>query len=734
MLKDLNLPKSYTYTSKNEFDPFRFHLECLMNSNSLDLLLGYFSSSAIRLLSIGFASFIHRNGKIRLAINNILSQQDREVLEKGTQGNVPDDLIDITNLKELKTKLSEYNTHFFECLAWLISNKKIEFVIISPKDGNGISHYKEGVYSDGINQIAFSGSQNFTAYGLTENLETLECFPSWISGNEVRVEEKAKRISDTIELKRKDVLNYLDIEEIKTEIALNFGHKDLNELLINEKKLVEKINIINNSTFYQEVSSKLSEQISEYERTPRFPYKEGPRDYQIEAYNNWVSNDYKGLFAMATGTGKTLTSCFCLIEEYKKIKDQKNIIVVPGIELINQWYEELKICNFKTIIKWSSNNSKLISDINYINLLLQDQKLNELNIVVTYDSFVSDRFLNIFKNKLKDFIVIFDETHNMGAEGFKLKLSQLNINKTIGLSATPLRLWDENNENEFIESFFNTRPPYTYSYSMEEAINNKYLCKYHYEPFFVNFNDEEWEDYKKLTNQLHHIQEGEKINTKAALKRQLLKDQATNKNDAVIDIIKILCIKNNYKNTLIYCPKGIDKETDDRFIYKLQDKIKDNFSFINTATFIGETKGRDLLLKDFENDDVHMLLAIKCLDEGVNIPKTMNAIFIASGQNYREFVQRRGRVLRNYKTENFKKDYADIYDIIVLPTINQFYNDKSIAERLIISEFKRLYEFYNLSSDKLKTYKKITTELSKYMLTEGYINTMVKNETINYEC
>src|SRR5690606_29291153 len=111
--------------------------------------------------------------------------------------------------------------------------------------------------------------------------------------------------------------------------------------------------------------------------------------------------------------------------------------------------------------------------------------------------------------------------------------------------------------------------------------------------------------------------------------------------------------------------------------------------------------------------------------------KTMNAIFIASGQNYREFVQRRGRVLRNYKTEKFKKEFADIYDVVVLPSLNQFHKDKSIAERLIISEFKRLYEFYDLSSDKLYTYTKIRNELAKYGLTEGYINTVVKNEITN---
>ena len=544
--------------------------------------------------------------------------------------------------------------------------------------------------------------------------------------------KKQLRIIDDYFNERDEDVDYLVSKDIEVVLKDRFGKKDINELLVQEERLLKKKQslMLSNSNVKKTISN-IYEKIETQRRLPRFPYLEGPREYQIEAYDNWVKNGKKGLFAMATGTGKTLTSCFCLIEEFKNSKVQKNIIVVPGIELINQWYEELKLSNFNTIIKWASNNSKLNSDINFIKLLMHDANLKELNIVITYDSFVSDKFLNVFKDKLKDFIVIFDETHNMGADGFKRKLSQLIINKTIGLSATPLRLWDENNENEFIESFFNTKPPYTYSYSMEEAINNGFLCKYHYEPFFVNFNDQEWEKYKKLTHQLHHTKEGEQINTRAALKRQLLKDQAANKNNAVVEIIKILYDKESYKNTLIYCPKGIDKEIEDRYINILQDEINVNYPFINTATFLGETKGRNLLLKDFENEDVHMLLAIKCLDEGVNIPKTMNAIFIASGQNYREFIQRRGRVLRNYKTDNFKKEYADIYDVVVLPSINHFFNDRSIAERLIISEFKRLYEFYNLSSDKLNTYNKMKTELAKYGLTEGYINTMVKNEITN---
>lgn len=732
MLKEVEWSSDRDYKTGSENEPLQFYLDGLANSKKFDLLLGYFSSSAINLLSVGFATFISKGGKMRMVINHLLSEKDKEAISKVEDGSQEGlKVFDLTDSSILHRYLDEYDVHFFECLTYLIHQKRIEIKVIKPKKGKGIAHYKSGVFGDGQDYVGYKASCNFTLYGLSENLEELEAFLSWENGRSNKLIKKQLRLMDNYFEEKDEDVDYLPVDEIEVVLKDKFGKKDINELLVQEEQLLKKKASLVSNPRLKTTINKLFKDIEAIRRAPKFPYAEGPRDYQTKAYENWVANDYKGLFAMATGTGKTLTSCYCLIEEYQKTKIQKNIIVVPGIELVNQWYEELKFSNFNTIIKWASNNLKLSSDINYIKLLMHDPNSHALNIVITYDSFVSDKFLNIFKNKIEDFIIVFDEAHNMGADGFKKKLSEIKVNKTIGLSATPLRLWDENDENLFIESFFNTAPPYTYSFSMKEAIEDGFLCKYHYEPFFVNFNDDEWEEYKKLTQQLHFKNVGEKINTKAALKRQLLKDQAKNKNKAVLEIVERLVKESNYKNTLIYCPKGVDRDVDDRFIYILQDEIKNSFPKINTATFLGETKNRDLLLQDFENDLVHMLLAIKCLDEGVNIPKTMNAIFIASGQNYREFVQRRGRVLRNYKTESFKKEYANIYDIVVLPSLNQFEIDNSIAERLIISEFKRLYEFYELSTDKLRTYHKIKNELAKYGLTEGYVHTMVNNEKTN---
>jgi superfamily II DNA or RNA helicase len=123
-----------------------------------------------------------------------------------------------------------------------------------------------------------------------------------------------------------------------------------------------------------------------------------------------------------------------------------------------------------------------------------------------------------------------------------------------------------------------------------------------------------------------------------------------------------------------------------------------------------------------------MLFAIKVLDEGVNVPMAQNAIFLASGKNYREFVQRRGRILRKYKTEEYEKSQANIFDIVVLPTLKQYNSNKTTAKKLIIAEFRRLFEFYKMSIPNEATFWKIENELKKFGLTQYYIENLIENE------
>ena len=169
MLKgDIIWPRSRRFITKTTWEPVGFFSECLCNSTTFDLMLGFFSSSAISVLSDGFATFLYNGGRMRLIINDILTDADKSAIEKGTHsGDI--EAFDLSNLEGLRDTLSERDRHFFECLSWLIRNDKIEIRIITPASGEGIAHTKCGVFSDGISKVAFDGSVNFSRTALVEN-------------------------------------------------------------------------------------------------------------------------------------------------------------------------------------------------------------------------------------------------------------------------------------------------------------------------------------------------------------------------------------------------------------------------------------------------------------------------------------------------------------------------------------------------------------------------------------
>ena len=176
MLKNNVLwPASRRFKSRTEWEPIGFFSEALCNSTQFDIKLGFFSSSAINILSDGFATFLYNGGKMRMIINDVLSIEDKQAFMVG-ESDIMVPYFDLLNLAEVKRTLSERDQHFFECLSWLIKNERLEIKIVAPKVGEGIAHSKCGVFSDGLNNVAFDGSCNFSRTALIENLESVTAF------------------------------------------------------------------------------------------------------------------------------------------------------------------------------------------------------------------------------------------------------------------------------------------------------------------------------------------------------------------------------------------------------------------------------------------------------------------------------------------------------------------------------------------------------------------------------
>ena len=113
MLKDCDWSIDRDYKSGTEDEPMQFYLEGLANSSEFQLLLGYFSSAAINLLSIGFATFISKGGKMKMVINHLLSEKDKEAIVKAENIDVTNKVFDLTDIVALGKILDDYDTHFF---------------------------------------------------------------------------------------------------------------------------------------------------------------------------------------------------------------------------------------------------------------------------------------------------------------------------------------------------------------------------------------------------------------------------------------------------------------------------------------------------------------------------------------------------------------------------------------------------------------------------------------------
>ncbi len=726
MLNEITFPASGEYRTGSDCEPIVFHLNALLESTHLDLLLGYFSSSAINVLALGFAKFLSNGGNVRLVVNHILSEQDKETILKGQNTSESAYNFTIEDINKLKTSLNEYGRHFFECIAWLIASKRIQIQAIKPKSGKGIAHYKSGVFSDGVNQLRFKSSCNFTASGLLENLEELSIRCSWKSPEELQAIAEYQHYFEDIFSGKADFANYVPIHDVEIAILSEFGDKNLNELLIQESQLLLKKQEQLKKQALIEVIERANYEIECYLSKPRFPFSGGAREYQIDAYHNWVNNNYKGIFAMATGTGKTITSLNCILKEYQQNPDQlfQAVILVPTITLVEQWEKEVKSFNFSNIIKISSK-SEWEQGLSGLLTYIQFGGLQSFILICTYASFYRQKFQAYLRKLPSNTILIADEGHNIASPKVLEVLPQVHLTKRIGLSATPKRVYDPIG-TEAMELFFNDKEPYTYSFSMERAIEDGVLCRYKYFPHLVSLTTTELEEYVRISKKLMTLfdfKEGKfkesDLVEKLLLSRKRVIHKAANKLQVTREILRQRFLeKGDLQFTFVYVPEGFvpaegeqwyEDEEELRLINQYSLAIGSINSDIIISQFTSTTNDKDEILRQFQQGDLHVLASMKCLDEGVDLPRAELAIFCSSTGNPRQFIQRRGRVLRKHPD----KHLAIIHDLVVVPDFEGMEMDEEtfkMERNLVKKELERVAHFAFMSINRrytLETFESI---------------------------
>lgn len=700
MLKDVNFNVVY---ASGEREPLEFFFDALLESSSFDLGLGYFCSSAIRALAPGFAYFIANGGKVRILINDQLAVEDKNAIERGGILDVHkyEESI-LNNVKELSRSLSEENELFFKCLTFLIAYKRIEFVATISIKG-GLAHDKYGVFTDkNGDRVGFVGSADFSMSALCYNAESISCFTSWSNGNDLKRLDYYKNLFEEAWCNKSPHVVQIPIEKVKTHIKNIYPSVSLQEIL-------------QASNYIREIGSpkkiKLPERIIEIldtiETEPRFPFPE-ERDIQKNAYDKWIESQRQGIFAMATGSGKTVTALNCVLRQYRENGFYKTIIVVPTQALAIQWEKEARLFNFQNIV--STHTEKDWRNIlsRYSTRSIMEKKKN-IVLITTYATFNRKDIQDFIKNTqgIDSFIYIADEAHNIGSAN-SLKHLPNNIMWRIGLSATPERIYDDNG-SEALYQFFNSRPPsYTYRYTMKQAIDDGILCHYDYHPIFVELTQSEMDDYQRITLQLRKFIDSEtgKYKKEAEmllLKRKRIVHKAEDKKRAITDLLNEFKHRRKLDYTFVFVPEGFEPNYNECDSYEIDNEdihIIDEYADMFKSQgyryhkYISGLDDAPSILQGFANGDIQILLSMKCLDEGIDIPRAEHAIFCSSTGNPRQFVQRRGRVLR--KCED--KDKAKIWDLIVSPpNVNQ--NSSDVERNMFVGEVKRIINFASLADN-----------------------------------
>lgn len=734
MLYEVDWAEDGTYVPGEEYSPERFFDDGLKNSTEFDLKLGYFSSAAISVLAEGFATFISRGGYMRLIINHIVSKKDKEAITNGVLGNVID-CSDLSNFQYLKTTFNEYQEQFFRCLAYMISQKRIDIRIIKPRGQKGIAHTKSGQFRDGDSITAFTGSANFTISGLFNNIEEIKIDRSDSVDRMVQKRiEKQRKDFDAIMSGEKKGIDYLSPKDLVEAISTNYGDSDIEELLDVEKKLreVKKQHDIVATSAHEDIAPSI----------PKFPYDK-PREYQQLAFENWKNNNQQGLFAMATGTGKTITSLNCLLEIYNRNGYYKAIILVPTITLVNQWEKECWKFNFGNIIKVYSKNTEWRSKIELLQMTEKYRKPSEPTqnfiIISTYASFARENVFSILNSfERTKVLLIADEAHNMGSPSILKRLGTINYLRRIGLSATPERQFDDDT-NKKLYRFFGAEEKFTFEYSMEEAIKKGVLCKYYYYPHLIKLTDEEMANYIELSEKISKyfnynsglFDKKDEILMGLLLARKRIIHKAVNKLGAFKKIIEERYERNgNLKYSLIYVPEGnkpdyfSDSDIFDKSEQVADDAVSDHLidvyteavmkidKYITVRKFVSGQKDRDAILADFAKGRLQVLTSMKCLDEGVDVPRSELAIFCASTGNPRQFIQRRGRVLRTHPD----KYMAEIHDLVVAPEVSTTSSSYKMEQSLLKGELMRVKNFSMLSENPSYSQMELKSVMEHYGL------------------
>jgi superfamily II DNA or RNA helicase len=662
-----------------------FYVPCLSQATTYRRAVGYFSSGALAQAAQGLNRLIDRGGRVQLIASPQLSVEDIEAMERGLIAR--SSVLELALLRQLSQISRQDQERRLEYVAWMIAEEMLDIRIAVMAPGRtGIFHEKIGLLLDDEGDVvAFSGSANETEAALLGNFESFHVYRSWAPVEREWVNDLLTDF-ESLWINRTPELEVYDLPEAVREKLLESAPRTWNRSRLprdaDEKNETE--------------DGFLLGRIQMGDERPL-------REYQNEAIRNWFDAGGRGVLEMATGTGKTLTA----LKIASLLQGQLNetfskplimLVVCPFNNLVRQWDQELRRMGATSIVA-SEGKGKWEADLRAMLEAFERGELQFLSIITSNGTLMSKAFQRILVKFPSTTLIIADEVHNLGARRLFTSLPDTPAYR-LGLSATPERWLDPDGTTRIRDYFGDVVMRFT----LQDALDGGYLCPYLYHPIVVTLDDDEHERYLELSERIAKLamlnqnelspDDSEGPLKTLLFKRARLVGGARRKIDA---LQKIMTPLRRDDRIIVYCSDASDlEEADGEHVRQIDDVVQKLSApplSMNVAryTYAESAAVRARRQTELENGLIQGLVAIRCLDEGVDIPAIKTAVIMASTTNPRQFIQRRGRVLR----PSPGKGHATIFDMIVSPGEPSGLSETvfNLERRLFRKELVRVIEF-----------------------------------------
>ncbi len=663
-------------------------IPCLSRTRSLSCMFGYFGSGALADLAPGLAEYLtSQTAPMRLLVSPNLEPGDLEAIREGVS--TPAEVLQarlVSLLGEARITESALVRHTLECLSYLLASGRLDVRVAFMREG--LFHDKVWIFSDPSGQVVVSGSSNLTRSGLLTNHEQVRVEQSWESADQLRAIADLTDEFEALWESRRDYASCVELPVAVRERLLKEFHPE-------KPPDANDFEMAWRHDYLRGLAAPPIGEVPQDRPVFTIPtwleWRGGDFAHQGFAVEAWEAAGRRGILEMATGSGKTITA---LVAGHRLAEDEGSLLIViaaPTLPLVEQWADEARLFSLTPVVPHGSRADKLRS-VEEACQRLAFRSTNVEAVVVTHDLLCDEDFQNVVARRRGSSLLVADEVHNLGRAAFVERPPDF-FGFRLGLSATPVRQYDEVGTDALLAFFGDV----VFRYGMDQAIGRA-LVPYDYYVHPVRLGPSEIDEWQELTHRLR--QQGWKMRSDdpehskdlqiLLNRRRRILETANEK----IDVLRRLLQQadpRTIKHTLIYATDKAPEQLE-AVNAMLADELGVRYHQItSTETQDGRLVAR--IVQSFRDGSIQVLTAKRVLDEGVNVPEIATAYILASTTVERQWVQRRGRVLR--RCDAIGKDHAVIHDFLVLPP-----RDAAVDEdirKLLRGELERIGEFARLS-------------------------------------